>query len=376
MREIPFLNLEKVNAEIIGEIRGAIDRVLNSGWYIMGNELKNFEQDMKTDLVGNKEGYIVGCNSGTDAIILSLLAAGVRSGDEVITVSHTAIPTIAAIVAIGASPTFVDVNEKTWVMDIDQVNSKLSKRTKAIIAVHLYGNMVDVFKLKEVLANNCRDDIAIIEDVAQAQGAFLSGNQAGTIGDFGAFSFYPSKNIGALGDGGAVFCTNEDNFNLLTMYRNYGQKDRYNALISNGLNSRLDEVQASILSIKLKYLHCWNKRKANIMEFYQAQLSMGKFQFQEVTANCKPAWHLCVLAYPNETRRNKAIQVLNENKIQSLIHYPIPTHMQRAFSCYCNNNDNLKVTEQLAKRIISIPFNTSLEEHEQKRIVKVLKELS
>lgn len=375
MKAVPFLDLRKINLEIDHEIRIAIDKVINSGWYIIGNELMEFEQKMKKHLVADQDGYVVGCNSGTDAIILSLLAAGVKPGDEVITVSHTAIPTIAAIVGIGATPIFVDINEKTWVMDINKVHNRISAKTKAVIAVHLYGNMVDVFSLKDILSDYNREDIAIIEDVAQAQGAYLKGCQAGTIGDFGAFSFYPSKNIGALGDGGAVLCKDEHRYDLLCMLRNYGQKDRYNAIMPYGLNSRLDEVQASILTVKLKHLSDWNERKDKIMEFYRNELQESNFEFQDVTDNCRPAWHLCVLAFPNESKRDNAIQVLKDTGVQTLIHYPIPTHMQKAFSNFSNIDNDLHKTESLAKRILSIPFNTILTDGDKNYIVDVLKKL-
>jgi len=375
MKAVPFLDLRKINLEIDHEIRIAIDKVINSGWYIMGNELMEFEQEMKKHLVADQDGYVVGCNSGTDAIILSLLAAGVKPGDEVITVSHTAIPTIAAIVGIGATPIFVDINEKTWVMDINKVHNRISAKTKAVIAVHLYGNMVDVFSLKDILSDYNREDIAIIEDVAQAQGAYLKGCQAGTIGDFGAFSFYPSKNIGALGDGGAVLCKDEHRYGLLCMLRNYGQKDRYNAIMPYGLNSRLDEVQASILTVKLKHLSDWNERKDKIMEFYRKELQESNFEFQDVTDNCRPAWHLCVLAFPNESKRDNAIQVLKDTGVQTLIHYPIPTHMQKAFLNFSNIDNDLHKTERLAKRILSIPFNTILTDGDKNYIVDVLKKL-
>jgi len=375
MMSIPFLDLRKINLEIDQEIRIAIDKVIDSGWYIMGNELVNFEHEMKKHLVPDQEGYVIGCNSGTDAIVLSLLAAGVKSGDEVITVSHTAIPTIAAIVGIGATPIFIDIDDKTWVMDVEKVYNKISAKTKAIIAVHLYGNMVDVFSLKDIITGCNREDIAIIEDVAQAQGAYLNGCQAGTIGDFGAFSFYPSKNIGALGDGGAVFCKNEDKYELLCMLRNYGQKDRYSAIMPHGLNSRLDEVQASILTVKIKYLSDWNERKNKIMQYYRDELLESDFEFQDVTDNCKPGWHLCVIAFPNESKRDNAIQMLKEAGVHTLIHYPTPTHMQKAFSTFNEKKNDLQNTESLAKRILSIPFNTILADNEKNYIVDVLKKI-
>lgn len=376
MISVPFLDLHKVNEEIGGEIRKAINEVVDSGWYILGNKVRHFEQVMADDLMGDTKGYVVGCNSGTDAIILSLLAAGVRPGDEVITVSHTAIPTIAAIVTAGATPVFVDIDEKTWVMDTSLIEEKITKKTKAVITVHLYGNMVDVFKVKEVLQAAGRKDIAVIEDVAQAQGAYLNGCQAGTIGDFGAFSFYPSKNIGALGDGGAICCKDEEKRDLLQMLRNYGQRDRYHALVSGGLNSRLDEIQANILTVKMQYLHEWNRRKAIIMDTYRQELRFEKFKFQIVSPNCHPAWHLCVIAFDTESDRERAMSVLSNFGIQTMIHYPIPAHMQIAFSSFSNQKNNLLRTENLVKRILSIPLNIALHNKEQIHVICALKKLN
>jgi len=369
--KIPFLDLKKVNAELQEEISNAARSAIDSGWYILGKAGEAFERNCKLSLVGSDPGAVIGCNSGTDALVLSLLAAGVGQGDEVITVSHTAIPTISAIVAVSATPVFVDINPKTWVLDLHHVQKAVSARTKAIVPVHLYGNMVDVHALQELLSRMKREDICIVEDVAQAQGSSLTGRQAGTIGRFGAFSFYPSKNIGALGDGGAVFCRDGADAQKLRSLRNYGQKDRYHADLRRGINSRLDEVQAAILNAKLGRLSDWNKRKAAFMANYRSRLSDFPCAFQQVTDRCEPAWHLCVLSVESRDVRDRLMTHLSQAGIQTLIHYPIPTHMQPAFAAY--SRGVLTVTEDIAGRILSLPLNTSLSGSDVDTVIEAIR---
>ncbi len=368
---IPFLDLKKVNAEIEQEIYQAIENVIKSGWFILGKAGEQFETNCKAALVGDQEGYVLGCNSGTDALVLSLLASGIKPGDEVITVSHTAIPTICAITAVGAKPVFVDIDKDSWVMDVALIRSCINPKTRAVLPVHLYGNMADVPAVKKCLADSRREDINVIEDVAQAQGARLGGLQAGTLGRFGAFSFYPSKNIGALGDGGAVFCRTHSDMQSLRSLRNYGQRDRYNAEMKGGLNSRLDEIQSAILDIKLKRLEGWNQQKTVIMDRYRDELSDIPIIFQEVTEGCKPAWHLCVIAVEDRKTRDALASYMASKGIQTLIHYPIPTHCQKAFRS--DLPVRLPVTENLADRILSVPFNTAMNADEIAQVTDAIR---
>lgn len=368
---IEFLNLKKINQHIYSEIQKEINDVLESGWYLLGNKTLEFEKNLKEYLIGTEEGYAYGCNSGTDAIVISLIAGGVTNGDEVITVSHTAIPTISAICSIGAIPVFVDIDENTWVMNPDLLKDAVTAKTKAIVAVHLYGNMVDIFRLKEILKEINREDIIVIEDVAQAHGSSLNNCQAGTIGDFGTYSFYPSKNIGALGDGGAVFCKKKEFGDRIKALRFYGQKSRYNAEVSGGINSRLDEMQAGILNIKLAYLDQYNKNKLNGFNNYKKELSNVPVVFQTMTDKCIPGIHLCVLKLENEEARDCFMLYLKEKEIETLIHYPIPNHKQKAFEKYANGK--LDKTEQLANRIVSIPLNNAIEGSEYIQIISIIK---
>jgi len=371
--DIPFLDLRRVNEPIMSDILRAAEEVFGGGWYITGSKVTSFERNMAAYLAGSDGmGYTVGCNSGTDALILSLLAAGVGVGDEVLTVSHTAIPTVAAICAVGATPVFLEIDPETWLMDISSIESKTTPRTKAIIPVHLYGNMVDVQHVREHLKKTGHQDVAIIEDVAQAHGSFLRGVQAGCLGDIAAFSFYPSKNIGALGDGGAIFTRSERLYNDLLMLRNYGQTDRYNATRARGINSRLDEVQAAILDIKLGYLNMWNRRKQEMVEFYRRELEGCPVRVQKTTDGCDPAWHLCVIALETPGIRDALMRFLEQTGIQTLIHYPIPTHRQNAFKMF--SSEALPVTENLAGRILSLPMNIALDEDTIKRIIAAIKQ--
>ena len=347
----------------VAEINAAMKRVLESGHYILGPELLAFETKLAHYFSAPKD-LFAGCNSGTDALILALKALEVGTGDEVICVSHTAIPTIVAIRAVGATPIFVDIDPETWVMDIKEAQKKITAKTKAIITVHLYGNMVNIPGAEAA-------GIPIIEDVAQAMGSKLRGSLAGSIGTFGAFSFYPTKNIGALGDGGAVTAQNAEHANRLRMLRNYGQKDRYNAILEGGINSRLDEMQAAILSIRLPLMNAWNTEKKSTLEFYKKELTNTPLKFQSISPNCEPAWHLSVVKTESLSQRDTLQKYLEEKGVQCLIHYPIPTHKQKAFAKYCTTP--LPITENLAGTILSLPLYPGLKEDEKKHVVENIK---
>ncbi|MEI4801446.1 DegT/DnrJ/EryC1/StrS family aminotransferase [Bacillus sp. NPDC077411] len=369
--KIQFFNLQKINLEIEDEINQAVQTVIHRGEFILGQAVKKFEEELAYYLLGHDQGYVTGCNSGTDALILSLLAEGISAGDEVITVSHTAIPTVAAICAIRAKPVFVDIDPETWVMDMSKVAYSITTQTKAIVPVHLYGNMANIFELKNLLRDMKREDIIIVEDAAQAHGSRLNGAHAGTIGDYGAFSFYPTKNIGALGDSGAVFCRSKDNDSRLKKLRNYGQKDRYHLQLNYGINSRLDEIQAEILNIKLTYLDKWNERKSRIMDVYRTEFADLPLFFQKCCAGCKAAWHLGVIALQDRLTRDRLVEYLRLHGIGTIIHYPVPVHKQTTFSS--NPVKRLSVTEDLADRILSLPMNPALLYEEQEHVIKTVR---
>ena len=354
--KIPFLSLKQQYEEIKEEIDFCTQKVLSSGWYILGKECEQFEYEFKNYLVGNNEGYVIGVNSGTDAIRLSLIAARVGYGDEVITVANTAIPTISAICSVGAVPVFCDVDENTWLIDYRQVEPLITRKTKAIIPVHLYGFCAEMDKICEIAK---KYNLVVIEDVAQACGALYKNRKAGTIGNYGAFSFYPTKNIGACGDGGGIFVKSKEEYEKIKMLRNYGQSSKYYADIENGINSRLDEIQASILRIKLKYLDKWNSIKSKFATIYKEKIKQSylPFQYQENYDGVEPAYHLFVVKLLKGSRTN-LIDYLSEVGIEVLIHYPIALYNQKAFRKY--KSVELPVTENLTKNILSLPFHQYL----------------
>jgi dTDP-4-amino-4,6-dideoxygalactose transaminase len=356
--KVPFFDLTKLYFEGQAELEQAALRALRSGHYILGKELETLERSLQEQLApGDASAAVVGCNSGTDALVLPLLAVGVGAGHEVIVPSLTAVPTITAIRSVGATPVFCDIDPQSWVLDVRLLESLATPKTRAIVPVHLYGNMVDTDQVLAVLERLGRTDIAVIEDVAQAHGATLRGRQAGTIGDYGAFSFYPTKNLGALGDAGAVFYRKKKE-EVVRYLRNYGQEHRYLAKLDFGRNSRLDEVQAAVLSARMPHMARWNSIKNGFVERYRAQLSGLPISFQKVTDDCSPAWHLFVVATRDQATRDRLMAHLEAQGVQALIHYPTPNHLQPAFAGIARSA--LPVTEDLSKRILSLPMNPIL----------------
>lgn len=340
---VPFGDLKVHYQSVKKEIDVAVARVLESGYYILGPELKTFEENF-AKFLGSK--YAVGCASGTEAIYLALVAAGVKYGDEVLVVAHTAVPTISAISMTGAEPVFVDIDPDTYVMDVTKVESKITSRTKAIIPVHLYGQMVDLEPLLKLAAERA---IPVIEDVAQATGATYKKAQAGTSGAFGAFSFYPSKNLGAFGDGGAVCTNSAEGYERLLRLRNYGQSKRYYH-DEIGINSRLDEIQAAILDAQLPHLTAWNKRRREIAARYTEGLS------DVVATPVERQDHVYHLYVIQTGDRDAMQQYLSEQGVGTLIHYPVPAHLQKAYRYRDYNEGDLPATEFAVKRILSLPM--------------------
>jgi dTDP-4-amino-4,6-dideoxygalactose transaminase len=367
---IPFLDLQRQYLEIKNEIDAAVARAMGSGWYILGRECEAFEHSFKEYLFDREEGYAIGVNSGTDALKLSLLAAGIRPGDEVITVANTAIPTVTAICSVGAIPIFCGVDPFTWLMDPKRMESCVTGKTKAVLPVHLYGAACE---MGEILSFAREYRLAVIEDVAQALGAEYNGKKCGTIGDLGAFSFYPSKNLGACGDGGAIFTRSSEKRDLLVKLRNYGQSSRYKAEVPNGENSRLDEVQAAILSVKLQHLDRWNGKRRDIAAYYRAGLERSgrSIILQKEHERAKSAIHLLVIKV-NASLRDELSKKMMEKGVQTLIHYPVPIYRQPAFQSYKRHPD--PIAEDLCSSILSLPFHQYLETDEIDHVVDSLKQ--
>jgi len=351
---IKFGDLSREYTEIGSNIDAVISQVLTRGWYILGPEVSSFEENFAEYL---RSRHCITCASGTEAISLALMAIDVKSGDEVITVSHTAVPTISAISMIGARPVFVDIDPNTCLMDVTQVEAAITPQTRAIIPVHLYGQCVDMDPLL-VIANE--HNIPVIEDCAQAHGATYKGQKAGTMGLLGAFSFYPSKNLGCYGDGGAVVTTDAALGDKIEMLRNYGQTQRYHHEIK-GINSRLDELQAAILNIKLKYLDRYNSRRREIANQYTAGLQELPLQMPVEMPYNQHVYHLYVI----QTSQRDTLQAyLSENGVQTLIHYPIPAHLQKAYAELGYESGSFPNTEHIAKSILSLPMYPQLQDEE------------
>jgi dTDP-4-amino-4,6-dideoxygalactose transaminase len=360
--KVPFGDMKLHYVAYKKQIDQAVQRVLESGHYILGGELEKFESDFEKFLGA---GYVAGCASGTEAIYLALAAAGVTTGDEVLVVAHTAVPTISAISMTGATPVFVDIDAETYVMDVDLVESKITEKTKAIVPVHLYGQMADMDPLVEICNKH---KIMLLEDCAQSTGATYKGKVAGTIGDYGSFSYYPSKNLGAFGDGGAISTNSRENFDKLVMLRNYGQSKRYYHDII-GINSRLDEMQAAILSAQIPFVEEWNERRREIAARYNAGLADIVKTPVEAEGR-KHVYHLYVI---QTEYRDELQEYLLEQGIQCLIHYPNPAHLQKAYSFLGYKPGSLPQTEKAVKRILSLPMFPELTNEQVDAVIDGIK---
>jgi dTDP-4-amino-4,6-dideoxygalactose transaminase len=359
---VPFGELSRELAECGVDLHEAAARVIDSGWFVLGRELEAFETEFGDYLAD--DAHVVGVGSGTEAIHLALVAAGVGHGDYVITVPNTAVPTVSAISAAGAVPLLVDIDPRTFTMDpgllreaVAREKTCLGARLKAVVPVHLYGQCADMDPILEVAHEF---ELAVIEDAAQAAGAEYKGRKAGTIGDYGAFSFYPSKNLGCYGDGGAVAVRTADEAARLRMLRNYGQERRYRHVIK-GFNSRLDEIQAAILRVKLPRLDAWNRRRCEIAAAYEARIGSVRVSKPQAAGYGLHTWHLYVVRHPE---RDGLAARLATRGVGTLIHYPIPIHLQRAYSDLGLEEGAFPVSEAAASEILSLPMFPQLTNEE------------
>ena len=359
---IPFGDLRLEYAAIRNEVDSAVARVLGSGWFILGRELTSFEEEFAR-FCGAR--HAVGVGNGTDALRIALGVVGVGPGDEVVTVSFTAVPTVTAISMLGATPTFADVDPRTATMSPESLEEALSPRTRAIVPVHLYGNPCRMSAILEVAA---RSGVAVVEDAAQAHGATYEGKKVGTLGVVGCFSFYPSKNLGAYGDAGAVVTDDDGIAEAAAMVRNYGQRNRY-LHVRQGVNSRLDELQAAILRAKLGYLERWNRRRAEIAEYYDEALADSPLVVP-VERSEGSACHLYVVMCQ---ARERLRTFLAERQIGSQVHYPVPVHLQPAYSYLGHSRGSFPVAESLADSVLSVPLHPFLTDAQVERIGEALR---
>ncbi len=345
-----------------GEIDAAVARVLDSGWYILGAEVAGFEREFASYI---RVGHAVGVGSGTDALQLALRACGVGAGDLVITVSHTAVATVAAIGLCGAGPVFVDIDPTTFTMEPERLEEAIRKshggRLKAVVPVHLYGLPADMASIGEIAR---RHGLRVVEDCAQSHGASIDGRKTGTFGDIAAFSFYPTKNLGALGDGGMVTTGDPDLAEHVRRLREYGWRERY---VSGepGLNSRLDELQAAILRVKLRYLDEDNASRRRIAGLYDSLLTGTGLVLPRGRAGAEHVYHQYVI---RSRERDALRRHLRERGIGTLVHYPVPVHLQPAYAASPGEGRRLPHTEKVAGEILSLPIYPELDEESVRRV--------
>jgi len=348
------------NESIKNELMESLEEVLDSGWYILGNQVEKFEQKFAEFC---KTKHCIGVGNGTDAITLTLLGLGIGPGDEVICPSLTATFTALAISAAGATPVFADINEETYTIDPNDIEHRITNKTKAIIPVHLYGHPADMDPIIKIAKKH---HLFVVEDACQAHGAEYKNQRVGSIGDAGCFSFYPTKNLGGLGDGGAITTNDSALAKKLEMVRNGGQETRYSHVLL-GRNSRLDELQAAILLKKMLHLEKWNSTRKEIADLYIKELGSASL-IMPIEANwASSVYHQFVIRAKN---RSELMKKLFNKEIQTQIHYPIPTHLQPIYK----NGATLPITERVCEEIISLPIYPELKLDKVKLINQLIKE--
>ena len=356
---VPFLDLRAAYRELETEIDAATKRVVQSGWYVLGREVEAFEAEFAS-YVGTR--HCVGVASGTNAITLALLAAGIAAGDEVLVAAHTCTPTWLGITHARAVPVPVDVSPSTLTMDTNALSASISPRTRAIMPVHIYGQTCNMYEINSIARSQ---GLAVIEDAAQAHGASWNGRRAGTLGNAAAWSFYPTKNLGAVGDAGAVTTDDSGLAERVRSLRNYGWTERYSAG-ERGFNSRLDELQAAILRAKLPVLDEWNNRRSVIASSYLQALRNTDLALPQVAEGAIPSWHLFAVRTPP---RDKLRQHLAAQGVQTLVHYPVAPHLQPAFADLGYLRGSLPVAESVADGVLSLPMGPHLEDDAVGRVI-------
>jgi dTDP-4-amino-4,6-dideoxygalactose transaminase len=343
---IPFLDLKAQYHSIKDEIDEAISKVLESTQFTLGNEVAAFEEEFATYCNAR---YGVGVNSGTSALHLSLLAAGIGSDDEVITVPFTFVATVAAICYTNAKPIFVDIEHNSFTIDVTQIEKAITKRTKAILPVHLYGQPADMDPILEIAQ---RYGLTVIEDAAQAHGAEYKGRRVGSIGDLGCFSFYPGKNLGACGEGGMVVTNNPDYAHTIRMLRDWGQERKYHHVVK-GYNYRMEGIQGAVLRVKLRHLETWTKARQSHAMQYDKQLANSGLQTPMVMPYSRHVYHI----YALRTIHRDSLQLaLHKQEIQTGIHYPIPVHLMAAYADLGYHVGDFPNSEFAANEVLSLPI--------------------
>ena len=337
--------------------------VLRSGWYILGKEVESFEKEFAS-YVGTK--YAVGVGNGLDALWLAFRVLGIGKGDEVIVQGNTYIASVMGITINDATPIFVEPDEY-YQIDVSAIEKKITPRTKAILVVHLYGQAAKMDKVRELCD---KYNLKLVEDCAQSHGACFDGKMTGSFGDIGCFSFYPSKNMGAFGDAGAITTDSEELARLVKIYRNYGSEKRYYNMVV-GANSRLDELQAGLLRVRLSHMKEITAERTALAENYAKGISNPRVINPEVREGSTSVWHQYVLRVPGESgaMRDKLKGYLEENGIKTIIHYPIPPHLSEAYGYLGHKKGDFPITERFADEVISLPIYSGMTAEEQHRVI-------
>lgn len=362
---IKFLDLQQINLQYQEEIEEKLLQTFRSGWYLLGSEVKNFEENL-ANYIGSPRA--IGVANGLDALRLIFKAylelGQMKFGDEVIVPANTYIASVLAITDNRLKPVFAEPDIKNYNLDIDKLEALITPKTKAIMVVHLYGQVCWSKELEELAK---KYNLKIIEDNAQAIGAEWNGIKTGNLGDAAGFSFYPGKNLGALGDGGAVTCKNSLLEKTIRALANYGSDEKY-VNKYQGLNSRLDEIQAAVLDVKLKYIDDDNQKRKNIAKKYLGEIKNEKIILPFASSDEREnVWHLFVIRTDN---REKLQTYLQENGIQTLIHYPIPPHKQKAYKYY--NNLSFPITEKIHDEVLSLPISPVMKNEEVEKVIEIL----
>ncbi|WP_180012105.1 DegT/DnrJ/EryC1/StrS aminotransferase family protein [Acinetobacter sp. YH12235] len=364
---IPFLDLKAINTQYRDQLIAACTQVIDSGWYICGKELEEFEHNF-ANYCGTR--YAIGVANGLDALILTLRAwkelGKLNEGDEVIVPSNTYIASILAISQNNLKPVLVEPDITTFNIDTKKIETAITPKTKVILPVHLYGQLA---AMPEIMAIAKKYNLLVLEDSAQGHGAEINGQKAGNWGDAAGFSFYPGKNLGALGDGGAITTNDAELAQMLKAIRNYGSHEKYKNLVP-GVNSRLDEIQAAILNVKLKFLDQENQHRRRIADLYLKEIHNPAIELPckniDTETYAQHVWHLFVI---RTKYREKLQQYLAENGVQTLIHYPIPPHQQQAYKEW--NGLSFPVSEQIHAEVLSLPIGPTLSMDEAKQVVQL-----
>jgi dTDP-4-amino-4,6-dideoxygalactose transaminase len=365
MTKVPFLSFETMHAPLRKEMTEAFQEVYDSYWYILGEKVTRFEKEY-AQFSSSK--YSIGVSNGLDALILALKSANIGKGDEVIVPSNTYIATLLAVSNVGATPILVEPNPLTYNIDPQNIAQAITKKTKAIIPVHLYGQPCEMDQILEIANAN---DLKIIEDNAQAHGAYYKDKMTGNWGHINATSFYPGKNLGALGDAGAITTNDEELCNRILQLRNYGSPKKYYN-VEKGYNMRLDELQAALLSVKLKHILNWNNMRKSIAQIYNSELNgIGDLVLPTIVDHAEHVYHLYVVC---SSKRDGLSAFLNSNGVGTMVHYPIPPHLQLAYKDLNYSEGSFPIAERLAKNCLSLPIWPGMNENQVDYICKTIKE--